>query len=170
VSGQRLRCKVPLWYISQYHRSLPTGNWRRCGSNTCSRMSRECFEKVRSSYLDLLKLDTEYMRVLLSIYTTLTWPRHMIRCSMVFQKIRCSCPYQRGTYPSEAGTIQLWLVSLTCIGSELPCFALGSVTDVCSVCIHSPELFPCLDVLCLQIFPWHACLGDQRGTEELQVL
>jgi hypothetical protein len=52
-------------------------------------------------------------------------------------------------------------------GKGLFCF--GFKTDVCSVCSHSSELFPCLDVLWLQIFPWHACLGDPHAIDELQV-
>ena len=33
---------------------------------------------------------------------------------VIFQSIFCRHPYQIGTSPSEAGTLQLWLVSLTC--------------------------------------------------------
>ena len=89
--------------------------------------------------------------------STMTQACYRIRCSMVFQNIRCRRPYQRGTHPSETGALQLWLVSPTCIGSELSCFASGSVTGVCSVS-HSPELFPSLDHvttdLSLARMPW----------------
>ena len=46
----------------------------------------------------------------------------------------------------------------------------GSVTGVCSLRSHTPESFPCLDVLLLRcVPPLHTCLGDPQVTEELQV-